>query len=118
GISGGLHASHLNIAQKESVRKFLAGVRPFVIVKKQATEDTWRYLTLWPAMLHGTAARIASNSRWDGHTKQTREEFRARQRQQKWRKYWTDPVFRQRCIDNAIKRAKNEKSIQLGRTAK
>src|SRR5437773_10828495 len=60
GISGGLHASHLNIAQKESVRKFLAGVRPFVIVKKQATEDTWRYLTLWPAMLHGTAARIAS----------------------------------------------------------
>ena len=97
---------YLKIMRKEALKQLLLGIRPWVIVKKQLTEDIWRFLVLFPAMLKSTT--VAAEYRWRNHTRQTSEERRAHQRKQKNDKYRNDPNFRQRCIDEARKRTREK----------
>jgi LAGLIDADG DNA endonuclease family protein len=95
---------YLSISALDHVRSFLAAVRPYVIVKKQVTEDTWRYLTMWPMLSNHVRSKMALEHRWWGHTKPTPEERRALDRACKKTKYYSDPLFRRRCIERAVAR--------------
>ena len=54
----------LVVSHKPSVSKFLWGVRPYTIVKKQRVEDLWRYLRMFPVLSnHVTGGLAAITSR-------------------------------------------------------
>lgn len=47
-----------------TIEKFLVGVRPYVIVKKQLVEDCWRYLKVFPTMTPKMRGWLAGETRW------------------------------------------------------
>ncbi len=99
-------ASNLCIRAR-SLKSFLEGVRPYVIVKKQVVEDAWRSLRLFPK--RGPGGRyipgvLPSEARWGNHTKPTDDERRKQDRDKKRTRYWSDPEYRETIKQRVLAR--------------